>query len=279
AVLSVTPASRDVAATAGSTTFTVGNTGGGSLDYTSAVTVGGSWLSIASGGSGTCPPDQTLTLNYTANTGAARSETVRVTAAGVSGSPVDVTVNQAAPPAEPLALQTVVSRRTHGAAGTFNIQFYPNINAVESRRQGVRVAIATFNRNVFCAGGTCDETDIDYFVTNGGITVGTITTQGNVLTVNLSGMATPNQLFLGFSGIEDSEGQTVGDYGCIRFLSGDTDANGTVNSFDLIGVRSRLGQAVTSSNFRRDVDASGAINSFDLIEVRARLNQTIGPCQ
>ncbi|HSW43997.1 MAG TPA: hypothetical protein VLM89_00305, partial [Phycisphaerae bacterium] len=47
AVLSVTPASRDVAATAGSTTFTVGNTGGGSLDYTSAVTVGGSWLSIA----------------------------------------------------------------------------------------------------------------------------------------------------------------------------------------------------------------------------------------
>ena len=94
-VISVSPASRNVAKDAGTTTFSVSNTGTGTMPWTAAVTSGGSWLSITSGASGT--NSGTITCSFTANTGtSARTGTIRVTATGATGSPVDVTVTQAA---------------------------------------------------------------------------------------------------------------------------------------------------------------------------------------
>jgi hypothetical protein len=51
-VISVNPASRDVAKDAGITTFNISNTGIGTMIWTASVTSGGSWLSITSGASG-----------------------------------------------------------------------------------------------------------------------------------------------------------------------------------------------------------------------------------
>jgi hypothetical protein len=91
--LSVTPASRDVPFSAGTTTFQVSNTGGGTLNWTAAVIAGSDWLSIESGASGT--GDGTITAAFAANrTGSPRVGIIRVTAAGASGSPRDVTVSQ-----------------------------------------------------------------------------------------------------------------------------------------------------------------------------------------
>lgn len=92
--LSVTPASRNVAASAGSTTFSVSNTGGGTMAWSAAVTAGGAWLRITAGGSGTNAG--TITVAYDANPGAAsRTGTITVTAPGATGSPVSVNVTQA----------------------------------------------------------------------------------------------------------------------------------------------------------------------------------------
>ncbi len=97
-VLQVTPTSRNVPASAGTTTFEVSNTGSGTLNWTAAVTQGASWLAIVSGHSGT--DRGTITLSYAANSEAtSRTGVVTVTATGASGSPQEVTIVQSASPA------------------------------------------------------------------------------------------------------------------------------------------------------------------------------------
>ena len=95
-ILVIAPASRNVDKDAGTTTFDVSNTGTGiiPMPWTAAVTSGGDWLSISAGTSGS--NSGTITCSFTANTDIpARTATIRVTATGATGSPVDVTVTQA----------------------------------------------------------------------------------------------------------------------------------------------------------------------------------------
>jgi hypothetical protein len=94
-VISVSPTSQAVAKDAGSTAFSVSNTGTGTMPWSVSVISGSDWLMIVSGGSGS--NSGTTICSYTANTGTAnRIATIRVTAPGAAGSPVDVTVIQGA---------------------------------------------------------------------------------------------------------------------------------------------------------------------------------------
>jgi hypothetical protein len=94
AALSVSPASRAVAQEAGSAAFAVANNGAGTMEWTAQVIDGGAWARIISGASGS--QAGSVTVGYDANPvdGAARTATIRVTAAGASGSPVDVSITQ-----------------------------------------------------------------------------------------------------------------------------------------------------------------------------------------
>jgi parallel beta-helix repeat protein len=104
--ISVTPATQVVTKDAGATTFSVSNTGTGTMPWTAAVTSGDAWLSITSGASGS--NTGTITCSYPTNTTtSARAGTIRVTATGATGSPVDVTVTQAG--AESLAASFAAS--------------------------------------------------------------------------------------------------------------------------------------------------------------------------
>jgi len=92
-ILSVSPISREVSKEAGTTTFSVSNTGTGTMNWTAAVISGGDWLSIESGANGTNAG--TITCAFDAGSGIpARIGTIRVTASGAGGSPKDVTVIQ-----------------------------------------------------------------------------------------------------------------------------------------------------------------------------------------
>jgi len=96
-VLSVTPSNQPVAKDAGTTTFSVANTGTGTMPWTAAVTTSDTWLTITSGASGT--NSGTINCSFTANTStSARTATIRITATGATGSPKDVTVTQTGPP-------------------------------------------------------------------------------------------------------------------------------------------------------------------------------------
>ena len=93
-VISVSPARCNVSKDAGTTTFSVSKTGPGTIPWTSAVTSGGSWLSIATGGSGS--NSGTITCRFTTNIRtAARTATIRITATSAIGSPTDVKLTQA----------------------------------------------------------------------------------------------------------------------------------------------------------------------------------------
>jgi len=121
-VVSVSPVSRDVAKEAGTTTFSVSNTGTGTMPWTAAVTSGGSWLRITSGASGSNAG--TITCAFDANTTtASRTGSIRITATGATGSPKDVTVTQAAASASPLisgSVKTSAGETVSGVTLTFN---------------------------------------------------------------------------------------------------------------------------------------------------------------
>ena len=90
--LLVTPTRRDVGATAGSTTFAVTNSGGGTMVY--SVQVSNAWLAITNGAAGT--NGGTVTVAFEANPGAAaRTGSVVVTAIGATNSPSTLVVVQA----------------------------------------------------------------------------------------------------------------------------------------------------------------------------------------
>ncbi|MBW7864887.1 MAG: PASTA domain-containing protein, partial [Candidatus Hydrogenedentes bacterium] len=118
--LDVTPTSRSVGATAGSTTFTVATTAA----WTASSNQG--WATVTpTSGTGS----QTLTVNYTANTGAQRTATITVTGTGTNPASKQVTVVQAAPSSgtgsikvsiEPSAARSGGARwRVDGGSSTF----------------------------------------------------------------------------------------------------------------------------------------------------------------
>jgi len=99
-VLSVTPLSREVAYTAGTTTFAVSNAGTGTLSWTSSV-VSGTFLSLSTGTSGL--DSGSITVQYTENeSDRVRTAVIRVTAPDAQNSPAEVTLVQAARPPEPI---------------------------------------------------------------------------------------------------------------------------------------------------------------------------------
>jgi uncharacterized repeat protein (TIGR01451 family) len=92
--LSVTPTTVSAPATSGSASFNVNNTGGGTMAYSARVTTGVDWLTIQSGDSG--GNDGTINISYDPNQGPQRTGTIVVTANGAAGSPLTLTVEQAA---------------------------------------------------------------------------------------------------------------------------------------------------------------------------------------
>ncbi len=109
-ILTVTPTNQEVTSTAGTTTFAVTNTGIGTMNYTAAVTTGNDWLTITSGGSGV--NTGTINVAYTENTSTSpRTGTITVTAPGATGSPVNVTISQAAA-FVPAAIVTITDTTT-----------------------------------------------------------------------------------------------------------------------------------------------------------------------
>ena len=91
--LTVLASALSFAATGGSSAFNISNTGGGTLAWTAEI-ASGDWFSI-NPASGT--NSGVVTVTCTTNTEISnRTGTIRVTAIGATGSPYDVSINQAA---------------------------------------------------------------------------------------------------------------------------------------------------------------------------------------
>jgi hypothetical protein len=164
-----------------------------------------------------------------------------------------------------LAPLSSASRKTHGAAGVFDIDLPLTGSAgVECRTGGANgnhQILINFASSVMANSAS---------VINGVGGVSNATLSGSQLVVNLTGVANAQQIIMRLSGVNDGVNTTNVDIP-MRVLLGDTNGNGMVNAADVSQTKAQADQSVTSSNFHTDVNANGVINATDASLVRSQL--------
>jgi hypothetical protein len=170
-------------------------------------------------------------------------------------------------PVQALSLSSAVSRKTHGAAGDFDIAL-PGIECRSGGASGDYTLVLTFSNNIESGNAS---------VTAGtGTVVGTPVASGNTLTVNLTGVTNAQDITVTLSGVTDQYLQVLPDTPVtMSVLIGDTNGNGAVTSADISQTKSVIGQTTTGSNFREDVAVNGTINSSDVSLVKAHSGESV----
>ena len=160
-----------------------------------------------------------------------------------------------------MQLSSAVSRKTHGGAGTFDIDL-PQMGppGIECRTGGGSYSVVfTFANNVAVQSAS---------VTGGTGNVSSFNVVANVVTVNLS--AVPNAQTITITLRNVNDGINVSDVQAVMsLLAGDTNRDGRVNASDLAQTKSRIGQALNATNFRSDVNANGSINATDTSVIKS----------
>ncbi len=160
------------------------------------------------------------------------------------------------------------SRKTHGAAGPFDIDLMPNASAgVECRSSagGVYQMIVQFANPVTVAGAT---------LSSGSGSVSGFGVNGAVVTVDLMNIATAQRIVVKLTSVDD--GIRSGDVPvAMGVLIGDTNGNGSVNAGDVAQTKGQSGQSVTATNFREDLNANGSINAGDVALAKSQSGMSL----
>jgi hypothetical protein len=160
-----------------------------------------------------------------------------------------------------------VSRKTHGTAGTYDVDLMPPASGIEPRSGGangdyqivVTFAVPVTVTNAIAVPATGGTASV----------VGTPIINSNQVTVNLTNVSNAQRFNVNLIGVNDAT--TTRDISVpMAVLIGDTTGNGAVNSSDIAQTQSQSGQAVTANNFREDVTVNGLINSSDIALVQSK---------
>ena len=172
-----------------------------------------------------------------------------------------------------MQLMSVVSRKMHGAAGTFDVDL-PETGSlgIECRAGGPTngyTIVFTFKNNVAVQGAN---------ITAGTGTVNGFSVAGNLVTVNLTGVTNAQIIVVTLAGVSD--GINASDVqATMGVLAGDTNGDGFANSADTSQTKSQSGNLVTNSNFREDMNTDGFINSGDIALVKSKSGTGLGTQQ
>jgi len=161
-----------------------------------------------------------------------------------------------------MQLTSAVSRKTHGNAGTFDVDLPQTAKpGIECRSGGLTndyTILFTFANNVSVGGAS---------VTTGAGSVSNFSVAANQVTVNLTGVANAQTIVVTLAAVSDGT-NTSNVLATMGVLLGDVNASGDVDSADVFLVRQQTLQAVTSSNFQEDLNVSGDIDSADVFTAR-----------
>ena len=166
-----------------------------------------------------------------------------------------------------LVPQSAFSRKTHGAAGTFDIPLLFT-GGVECRSGGATndyQMIINFMNPV-----TVGRVS----VTSGTGRVSSFSVSGPQVTVNLTGVANVQRITVTLFNVNDGTRNVPVSMGV---LVGDVNGNATVNVSDVSLTKAQVGQPVTGSNFREDVNANGSISVADVAQVKANVGTALPP--
>ena len=174
-----------------------------------------------------------------------------------------------------LSLVSVVSRKVHGTAGTFEIAINPltaisGLIDVEPRAIGTgHTIVFSFNIPVTSIGTV---TSLDATSTAIGSVSPVIS--GNNVIVTLTGIPDNRRAKITVPGVN---GTGLVPSASIGFLIGDQNNSRSITGTDIGVVRGRSGQAVTATNFRSDLNASGTLTGTDVSIVRPRSGLVLPP--
>lgn len=165
---------------------------------------------------------------------------------------------------------SAVSRKTHGSAGTFDVNLpLTGLPGVECRAAGSGASyqvVVTFASPVSLSGASVMSRD--------GLAGAATSASGATVTVNLSSVA--NAQTLGISLLQVNNGSTANDvFIPMGVLLGDTNGSGTVSAADVGQVKAQSGQVATAANFRTDVNVSGGVSAADIGRVKAQSGTTL----
>jgi uncharacterized delta-60 repeat protein len=166
-------------------------------------------------------------------------------------------------------LTSAFSRKTHGAAGTFDVPLPLTGNVgVECRSGGATndyQMIFNFANSVTVGSAS---------VTSGSGSVSSFSVNGSQVTVNLTGVTNAQRITVTLFNVND--GTHMGNVPVsMGVLVGDVNGNGAVNATDVALTKSQVGMAVSSGNFREDVNANGTISSTDVAIVKSDVGTSL----
>jgi uncharacterized delta-60 repeat protein len=163
---------------------------------------------------------------------------------------------------------SVVSHKTHGTAGDFNIDLpLTGTLGVECRKgqstsSDQHQVVFTFPVPITLSGSPT----VSVSAPAGGAPGATVSVSGSVVTVDLTGILNAQTITIALTNVNDAGPVSVP----MGVLVGDTTADKFVNSADISQTKSQSGNAVTAGNFREDVNADGFINSADISLVKSK---------
>ena len=161
------------------------------------------------------------------------------------------------------AAAKAVSRKIHGSAGAFDVDL-PLVgqSGIECRHGGSNreyQIVVNFLDNV---------TFSNVGIISGSGSVSSYSGSGtNVVTINLTGVANAQVLYVAIYSLNDGTGPREFVIP-MAVLVADVNDNKIVNASDVVQVKTQLGQPATSSNFRADIIANGVINTSDVIQAK-----------
>jgi hypothetical protein len=181
-----------------------------------------------------------------------------------NGFPQTLTMRYTASP--PPIPTSVVSRKTHDTAGTFDIDLpltgNPGIECRNSQdtNSGRHQIVITFASPVTINGNQNPKATLT--APKGG-SVDTVDVSNSVVTVNLKDVG--NEQTVGITLLNVSDGTSSSDVVVpMGVLLGDVNGSRIVTSGDTNLCKAQALQSVTSANFRNDINASGSITTGDV---------------
>src|SRR6185437_10069320 len=164
-------------------------------------------------------------------------------------------------------LTSVVSRKTHGGAGDFDIDLTPPNSGIECRDGGTNKAytlVFTFSVPVTSCG-----------VASSGTVAGG--PNANQCTVQLTNVPNAQYTTVQLVGVLDQNGHALNASGTMGVLIGDVNASGVVTSGDTNLCKAQALQPVTIDNFRDDINATGAITTGDVNLIKQHALEQLPP--
>ena len=177
----------------------------------------------------------------------------------------------------PVQLNAIVSRKTHGSAGSFDINLpvsgSPGIECRSGGAGNEYTMVFTFANPLHSVGSASVSSG------TGSVSSSAIGADPHDYVVNLTGVANQQQLTVTLSNVQDAAGNLSNSVaGAMNVLIGDVNASGRVDGSDVSLIRQQNFQPLTQNppTFREDVNVSGRIDGTD-VSIARQQNFTVLP--